>query len=731
MINLTARKVVATVGGLDVSAALVSLTVQNSHLDQSGLIKATGTLTLAPVRQLTESLDPRVNRTRWAKGQAIAVWITDTNGTLKPHPRGALRILKVPTAPSRTNRNLEIEVGCQLSLLDYRQPPGDQSGVVLGSATDRTAIINALAGKAGCGELLEAIAAWPLNYPLARLSGGFISQMGLLAYAAGYGLWIDHQERLRAKRLDLEALPSFDLVVGRDESVFDPRPADEVPCEKILCTAVVQRVKATEDNPKEIVSVAAAGKYNPSEISSTRFLRVASAIPRMEQFIQQALGIVLPDDFPNQGGLVPAAFNTKVSYYDAGGEGLLRREVEDSQLPLGQTLPDYFPKNTQLVNAKQTVTEYRYAQGATQRISRSTYEQQAVVYPADEGFKRLRPTDLTLSEYEIQEWRRNGRGWTQITRQGNLKNNTSKTTTTRSGSGNNTPPAPERREQPFTTEEQQIEATALFPQFGDLAFDERQRSFEVPTAVNVDQLQFVANQLGRLLHGRSQPVTWGMDIRNAQLDNYEPLAVYEWLDIGLDGEAVKVRYLADGDSFSLTPDQAAYAADGLLLGVVQRYRPDGLPPTPIDQPPQLGEVEAISPPYQVASGLAGTLLLFGEFGVIPYATDSGSTLMRGLLPPLVGEFFREGLLGRLVLLGRLFSPGGRLNLDWIVVADGSVVTSGGNVVSTEGDFGAIVVADGEVVTSNGFVVSTEGDFDAIVVADGEVVTSNGFVVGVG
>ena len=77
------------------------------------------------------------------------------------------------------------------------------------------------------------------------------------------------------------------------------------------------------------------------------------------------------------------------------------------------------------------------------------------------------------------------------------------------------------------------------------------------------------------------------------------------------------------------------------------------------------------------------------------------------------------------------------NIDFatiVVDGDGNVVTSGGLVVSTDGNpaFDTIVVdGNGNVVTSGGLVVSTDGNpaFDAIVVdGNGNVVTSGGVVV---
>lgn len=74
-----------------------------------------------------------------------------------------------------------------------------------------------------------------------------------------------------------------------------------------------------------------------------------------------------------------------------------------------------------------------------------------------------------------------------------------------------------------------------------------------------------------------------------------------------------------------------------------------------------------------------------------------------------------------------------LNFDWILVdTSGEVVTSGGVVQSSQGDFSEVVVdSAGRVVTSGGKVVATgsSANWDAIAVDSiGRVVTSDGKVV---
>jgi hypothetical protein len=554
---------------LDVTALVESFVVSDRHLDESGLIQTTGRLVLNayPFTPFSESLNPNQNRSRWARGNRVEVRVSNAAGTLVTHPRGALRILKKPNRPHRGNPQLEIEVGCDLALLDYRNPPGDDSEVQLGQETARHTIINKLATKAGLPHLVEQIQEWKINYPLFRLDGGYVAQMGAIAYAAGYVLWMDNQRRLRAKTIDLEPSAEFDLTVGVDDSVYEPLDSSETPCELIICTGTTQEVKQAIDPDPQIVlsrgtefSVFGEGDDDVPNVIAEKvtiyYYSMASTTPTVLRLIQKPKGVLMPDVYPSDPELL-SIDETNTDYFDDEETGYLLRRISSTIQPLGVTQPDLFPGDLSQLSATETITDYTYEDDVTVAITTTTREQQGVIKPDPDN---INATILTTASRTTQRWQKTNQGWQQSTSTISYKGGGSNSSTSYSTSGNNQPPAPERRQQENYGEEKQLKAQARFLPAAEAEYAEREREYQISTAISNAQLREVAKTIGTILHGRDEGITWAMDLRDRWLD-YEPLMAIDWTD----DEGFKSRYLADGVTFSLTADSTAVAGDGIKL----------------------------------------------------------------------------------------------------------------------------------------------------------------------
>lgn len=602
MLDLRSRRISAVItwadgsNPLDISSLVESFVVGDSSLDQSGLIKTTGTLVLKAksLADIGESLSPRTNRKRWAKGNRLIIDIPNAAGTLIRHPRGRLRILKKPRVPTRSNPKLEIQVGCALSLLDYRSPPDDASGIPLGSPTNRDTIINSLASRAGCPALIDAVPGWPIDYPIFQLGGGWVEQMGHLAFAAGHILWIDNQERLRAKKIPLKAATAdFTLFPGADYAYYDVLEADETPPDKIVCTAIAKSITPVTDPQTEWYV-----NRNPTEAGRVDFNGFGTSDRTVSKRVKQEKGEVFPEQYPGSTSLITRTRTVDTDSFDAASK-LLKSRTSLLYEPIGCTQPNAYPGNTDLDLARKTVVGYTYEDEVTIRERTLIYEQQGVVNPANANLLTRR--SLTLSRIEVRRWRESNGGWLLLSESINRKRGApSSGGVSFSGNGNNQPPAPERMEEPSSEEETTLTAERRFPTQPGANYEERSRDFEVPTAISEEQLSYCAEVIGTILHGRDAGIEFESAVSDDWLTDYEPLRIVD----AVDEDGVKSRYIADAVAFNLESAKFNVAAAGINLGVVQG--------------------SAVEPPFDLTEDFSLALELELEFFDLEGSADAGS-----------------------------------------------------------------------------------------------------------
>jgi hypothetical protein len=81
-----------------------------------------------------ESLDDRANP-RWAKGTPVLIEFQD-DANLWKTVRGC-HLFIIESLYNPQNYELELQLGDELSLLSFAEPPGDKSGICLGTAVRR------------------------------------------------------------------------------------------------------------------------------------------------------------------------------------------------------------------------------------------------------------------------------------------------------------------------------------------------------------------------------------------------------------------------------------------------------------------------------------------------------------------------------------------------------------------------------------------------------------------
>ena len=541
-------------GSLSVTAQLIDLVVGNSHLDESGLIKVTGKLTLAGRRVVgfSEELDPRINRSRWLRGNRITVQIADSTGALVPHPRGALRILKTPPPPSLDGGNLEIEVGCDIAYFDS---PGLPESNIDASPTfpavlTRAIAINYLADKIGAPLLIDSIPEYPLAYLPSDLDGSRIAQMGGLAFVAGYVLWMDGDRALRAARIDVERSPDYTYSAILDASSFEFRPADETTAENVTVVApMVTRTIFEVDPPRS--DTTEEGNYKET---------VTTSINGDVYFVEsrKQLKDLFPTIHPNNRAMAIASTTTRSESYST--EMRLDSEEEMTRSPQGVVLPTLFPGSTTLIDSERTITNYEYQNGATYKISVLSYRPAGVAFPFDPLYPV--PTALVLVEMDVKRWDVFRDGYQLTQTKLDLTTRKSEATTDYSPT-EYTPPAPKYKKADYDQEETPTAGGAEFEQDGGTNSGlGRSRVYRVTGSISSPQQAVeLAKTLGQILYARGYPVSWSTAIPNTMLSSYSPLRVWKWID-----PKCTSRYMADGDAFAIAPDEATFAADGLFLG---------------------------------------------------------------------------------------------------------------------------------------------------------------------
>jgi hypothetical protein len=353
---------------LDVSIAFQQLSCNSHTWDDRGWFQPEGSLTLAAyVDGFNESFDCRVNPSRWAPGNTVKIllWF----GYWIPLP-WVFKILKHPNRPYPGNPDITINLGTDATLLSYREPEGDPTGVEYGTSTSATFLVNAALAKAGAPQLTDTIENLFLPFSPGKNQGGsWINYAGQVAYSGGYILWQQGNGLIRSTPLTTSGLVPFaHYVVGRDEADYIPEMAQESPPEDVRFTGTTYKIDDVGDTTNvsidtvDGVTVRTTVTYRDRDTNSPTYI----------EKVEQPANVVLPILFPSNGSLITDSELTRDWFY-ANNTARLNREIETIRVPVSRIFPnDTFGNPTDLtIETRQTI-DYTYDSENTVLSKRTT-----------------------------------------------------------------------------------------------------------------------------------------------------------------------------------------------------------------------------------------------------------------------------------------------------------------------------------------------------------------------
>lgn len=329
-LNLSIHDYSLNIAGLNCRDALVSLTGSDSKLDQSGLVIFKGSLVLGWYPGF-EEIDDRVNN-RWAQGGTITLKLTDTSGDLKFLSRCS-RLRIIDSSYDVAANRLTIQFADVLELLKFKNTTSNTAGqICLGSATNKSSLINQLLEAAGAPALVDEIPG-ALNYPIPQaLNGSFIEEAGKIAAASGYVLFVDSStgsEVIRAAQIQPAAKTATITINPAGFAKTPERIGGAQPACELICTGKAVILTRNKDSTtivtEEMGPLAAIGQNSggdPIVLKRTVYSNTFSRLERkrtIRTVIEEALGILFPEDdrYRNSARLTTSTIKTETLQYES------------------------------------------------------------------------------------------------------------------------------------------------------------------------------------------------------------------------------------------------------------------------------------------------------------------------------------------------------------------------------------------------------------------------------
>lgn len=676
--NASAHKLRALIGEdeIEFREEIVSFEVGYSPRDQSGIIRTSGRLRLAVLRDPPAEMNPRksAGRELWHKGQLIKVDTTriDDMSEYVRHPCGWLYILKEPMPPTLDEPYLDIELGCILSLRSFAQP---DDKVAKSSSISRDSAIGGCFTRAGVSATYTGgVSAYPISFELNKQGGGYVDLAGKIAFGGISVLYQNNQGEIVAVTAStrLKPVAEIDLDIGHDEIDYRPSEGGETPCEKITYTGTVTRNKQNEETIITISEEFAPGKVIDPTASGVIVIRRTITTETVTPFTRERiedvtapLGLVAPIAFPKSFTMGLESYTKTTHTYEQSDRGRLLTIQTTEQKLYPAAMPDFFKRqsgtNREILKgvtiySKNQLKEHVYTEKDIIESTRIlTQEPIGAVVPNENH------TDgavLIYSEIVYESWEesRKREWWHRtITNRPIIKVQpgiTIDTTDTDervaiktalitatnnleiSNSGQTQPPACERRPQTSTYEEVQLEGIARFGTYPGSDQQERERTFNLDVGcVSVAQLTELAQIEGALLMGRRLGQQIQIPLVDELIENPQPLT--QWNCTEVDGSINS--FAADAIQYTHQRDRAVVGCNGIWLGIIENIESI---PTPtyssgavippyssieIDTPAESSESSSgliIAPPRNLVHLFTGGIRVGGFTSKVPYSISS-------------------------------------------------------------------------------------------------------------
>jgi len=639
MVSIAQQNFVITIGGTDVSALVLDFDWGAYPLDQSGLAHRDGTIDIAgfPVLDLGIDTDPRTNAI-WQFGSPVSITIANESGTQTAAFAGFIR--KTPLPPQRAINDgiMSVEIADNLAYRLDRDPPGDESGVDLGTATAKGGICNRLLSAAGLSATLSV--SGTLSAPSQKLgTESYVSQAGQVAYSQLQAIYANATGAIASQSVILRNIenqtPLITVTIGDSaagEVDYEYVQGGENPANRVLVSGERQAVTEAE---------------NPISYTDTSYILVRNLMDRPDSTLDGDDRTIIQEQVAttetwtgntktinrnitrnlNLGGLNPDTINTTentTERYESSSEGKLLQVrtiktgiVADQRLNLLQfppTAPDIL---TTPITLSVDTTNYLYNIDGTIRQRIRTYEE-----------SRFLSTDtpdlLTVFNRTTEAWERRGRSY--VYRRSDEEvgallgtstfGNWGLFTTNRESKTGVQPPGTTYRENLKQWESEQIEGEVRFATTNGSTYD-RFREYSVPYAETEVLLQQHAREFGKRLLGNAQGGAIELPIYDELID---PLPVFR-LDV-VEADGTTIAYAAHGHSWSFESGSRRFGTNLLFLGVVSSG---------------LGLVER---EWDIEDSFAAGLSVGAEFTdfppVVPLAVEAGLTagaVFAEILPP--------------------------------------------------------------------------------------------------
>lgn len=379
LLNFTPPPMQMLVGDFDIAPFITSLSISRPLAEINTPLSWTGTCELAQPANyplLPESLDDLENPGRWARG------VHPVRLYFKGALFATLRILEYYYDEDELTAS--IQLGDILSLLDDKAPAQDYKGLGFAPcASTSVGYLVAVALQNAGVRCIKVGVGGEIPVPPNKPNGSWIRWAQQYLGERGYWLYVEPDECVNAVRY-----PTFQRGVLLRKSRlgvegYKRERSPDVPADKIIVTGSAEKYatcgtdKDEDDVSEEFAliknsrgqDIRALQRRETTQIVQKARLRPGSSQQGMPIHIQshyqtiqirritikQAIGVVFPDDYPGQTGIITTERNLEYKAYDS--QGRLRARYVKSDRLLGQILPEAFKGDRTMVNGAERILE--------------------------------------------------------------------------------------------------------------------------------------------------------------------------------------------------------------------------------------------------------------------------------------------------------------------------------------------------------------------------------------
>lgn len=728
ILDLTVPPFQILIGTFDITDAVDSFTVLHPLAERGTPLNWSGSIELSYLinqAEFAESFDDWLNPGRWAAGAYPVDFYID--GFLFQTLRIARNGYTFEEDPENGSALAQIQLTDLLELLDSYSPPQDAPGLTVGASVRwedgvkalieaAIAQVNAERARRGQTPITVAIAINYTDVPDVftapkTVSGSLVKTAQEWAGERGYWLWCDN-EVIRLAPYPQAGAPIYQFSRKQVDPFARVQGLDE-PLNKLVVTCANQKA-----DPCAAVYPRIRPEYG-AKLDGSPYIRRRVIEDRQRlgnqvtETIEEQAAIIFayPPGYTFSGdpyATITSSITRKTTTLSTAENKILKVE-EDVDRAIGcfEDFRDSFPVaswSALMPSCQKVVTTYKTdSQGQLTSIETDEYAPAFILYSINGSSPLVQQVEATLRYKTVERWEREcGDTYKKITTRYSAPIATGNTPNglvfdSEAEEPNSNPP-----EQPYWEAEYPLTTELLT---GQAEFDYAGFSAYVPNQDEIQANSLVDNAGCDRLARLEGNLRWQRYYAREISHGYHPsLLTYQPFQIAHVHTGAVIRdglTVSMGDSETGDRKKFEISYRGNLLGVI--------PPVP-ESP---GSAAIPAPLISQILELPSTVEQFGDWFIIggpsSYTFESE-----------VEQFGDWELTVNPV----------PLDFDWIVVSADSVAVSGGQVVSSQGDFSEIVVV-GDAVSVTGNNVDATGssaDWASILCSGGEVVCSGGFVV---